>query len=107
MCKMGIIIGPNLSVGRKIKLTIWGNITVLAKCECVRAKLLQSCPALCDPMDCSPLGSSVRGISQARILEWVAIFFSRGSSLPQIRTQVSCIAGRIFTIGTTREAQET
>ena len=42
----------------------------------------QSCPTLCDPMDCSPPGSSVHGTFQARILEWVAISFSRGSSLP-------------------------
>ena len=44
------------------------------------AKPLKSCPTLCDPIDSSPLGSSVPGILQARILEWVAIFFSRGSS---------------------------
>ena len=43
----------------------------------------QSCLTLCDPMDCSPLGSSVHGVSQARILEWVAIFSSRGSSPTQ------------------------
>ena len=43
----------------------------------------QSCPALCDPMDCSPPGSSVRGISQARILEWVAIPYSRGPPQPR------------------------
>ena len=43
---------------------------------CVYAKLLQSCPTLCDPVDCSPPGSSVRGILQARILEWVAMLFS-------------------------------
>ena len=54
--------------------------------------------ALCDPLDCSPPGSSIHGIPQARILEWVAIPFSRGSSLPGDRTQVSCIAGRFFTI---------
>ena len=46
---------------------------------CVRAKLLQSCPTLCDPMDCSPSGSSVHGILLARMLEWVAISFSRES----------------------------
>ena len=51
----------------------------------------QSCPTLCDPMDCSPLGSSVHGISQARILEWVAISFSRGYSQPRDRTHISCI----------------
>ena len=43
----------------------------------------QSCPTLCDPMDCSPQGSSVHGILQARILEWVAISFSRGSPQPR------------------------
>ena len=46
----------------------------------LRTKSLQSCPALCDPMDCSPPGSSVHGILQARILEWVAVPFSRASS---------------------------
>ena len=55
-------------------------------------------------MDCSSPGSSVYGFSQARILEWVAISFSRESSWPRDRTQVSCIAGRVFTIWTTREA---
>ena len=49
-------------------------------------------------MDCSPPGSSVHEILQARILEWVAIPFSRGSSQPRDQTQVSCIAGRFFTI---------
>ena len=73
---------------------------------CVCAYLVaQSCPTLCDPMDCSPPGSSVHGILQARILEWVAISFSRGSSLPRDQTRVSCIAGRFFTNGATREAQ--
>ena len=51
----------------------------------------------CDPADCSPPGSSVHGISQARILEWVAISFSRGSSWPRDQTQVYCIAGSFFT----------
>ena len=60
--------------------------------------VLQTCPTLCDPMDCNPPGSSVHGILQARILEWVAIPFSRGSSRPGDRTWVSCIAGRFFTI---------
>ena len=50
----------------------------------------------CDPMDCSSPGSSVHGILQARMLEWVAIFFSRGSSQPRNQTQVSRIAGRFF-----------
>ena len=66
----------------------------------------QSCPTLCDPMDCSPQGSSVHGILQARILEWVAISFSRGSSRPRDRTQVSRIAGRRFILWVTREARK-
>ena len=49
-------------------------------------------------MDCSPSGSSVHGIPQARILEWIAVPSFRGSSRPRDRTQVSCIAGRLFTI---------
>ena len=57
-----------------------------------------TCLNLFDPMDCNPPGSSVHGILQARILEWVAIPFSRGSSQPRDWTQVSCIAGRFFTV---------
>ena len=58
-----------------------------------------------DPMDCSPPGSSVHGIFQARILEWVAISFSKGSSQPRNQIQVSCIAGRFFLyLWATREA---
>ena len=53
----------------------------------------QLCPTLCNPMDCSQLGSSVHGILQARILEWVAIPVSRESSNPGIELQVSYIAG--------------
>ena len=58
----------------------------------------QSCPTLCDPMNCSPSGSSAHGILQARILEWVAISFFRESSQPRDRTQVFCGAGRFFTV---------
>ena len=53
------------------------------------------------PMDCSPPGSSIHGIFQARILEWVAISFSRRSSWPRDGTRVSCIAGRFFTVWAT------
>ena len=56
--------------------------------------VVHSCLTLCDSMDCSLPGSSVHGTLQVRILEWVAIRFSRGSSQPCDRTQVSCIAGR-------------
>ena len=59
---------------------------IVCACEC--AKLLQSCPTLCDPVSCSPPGSSVRpGILQARILEWLAMPSSRGSSQPRDWTQ--------------------
>ena len=65
----------------------------------------QSCTLqLCDPMDCNLPGSSVHEILQARILEWVAIPFSRRSSRPRDQTQASCIAGRFFMVWVTREA---
>ena len=63
----------------------------------------QSCLTLCNPMDCSLPGSSVHGILQARILEKGAIPFSRGSSTPMKRTQVSCTAGKFFSIWATRK----
>ena len=59
----------------------------------VCAQSLKSCPTLYDPMDCSPPGSSVHGILQAKILEWVAMPFSRGSSRPRDWTHISCIIG--------------
>ena len=62
------------------------------------SEVSQSCPTLCDPMDCSLSGSSIHGILLARVLEWVAISFSRGFSQPRDRTQVSCTAGRRFAI---------
>ena len=68
------------------------------------SEVAQSCPTLCDPMDCSPPGSSVHGIFQARVLEWVAISFSRGSSQPRDWTRVSPTVGRRFTIWATKEA---
>ena len=60
--------------------------------------IAQSCPTLCDHMDCSPPGSSVHGILQARILERVAIPFSRGSYGSRNQTRVSCTASRFFTL---------
>ena len=76
-------------------------ILYLCVCVCVCVCLVaQSCPALCDPMDCSPPGSSAHGILQARILEWVAISFSKGSSQTKDRTRISslsCIAVGFFT----------
>ena len=63
----------------------------------------QSCPTLCHLMDYSPPGSSVHGIIQASILEWVAMPSSKGSSQPKDPTQVSHIAGEFFTVWATRE----
>ena len=71
---------------------------------CMHAKFLQSCSTLCDPMNCSSPGSSVHGIRQARILEWVAMPSSRGSSRPRDQTcisYVSCMASRFFTTSAT------
>ena len=64
----------------------------------VKVLVAQSCPTLCDPMDCSPPGSSVHWILQARTLDWVPIPFSRESSQPRDGTWVHCIAVRFFTI---------
>ena len=69
------------------------------------SEVTQLCPTLCDPMDCNLPGSSIHEIFRARVLEWVAISFSRGSSWPRDQTWVSHIAGRRFTIWPTREAQ--
>ena len=74
----------------------------------VKVKVLAalSCLTLCDPMNCCSPGSSVHGILQPRILEWVAFPFSRGYSQPRDRTQVSYVASGFFTSWTTREAQD-
>ena len=70
----------------------------------VKVLVAQSCPTLCNPMDCSLPSSSAHGILQAKILEWVSISFSRGSSQLRDRTWVCCMAGRFFTIWATKEA---
>ena len=66
------------------------------------SEVAQSCLTLCDPIDCNLPGSSIHGILQARILEWVAVSFSRGFSWPRDRTWVSFIAGRFFSVRATR-----
>ena len=68
------------------------------------SEVFQSCPTLCDPMDCSLPGFSVHEILQARIMEWITISFSRGSSRPRDRTRVSRIGGICFNFWATREA---
>ena len=75
---------------RKSNYLLWSEV-----------KVAQTCPILCDPMDWSPPVSSVHGILQARVMEWVTISFSRGSSPPRDWTLVSCTAGRFFTVWAT------
>ena len=74
----------------------WGHA-----CDCAVISVVSNS---LNPMDCSLPGSSVHGILQARILEWVAISFSRGSSRPRNWTWLSCLAGRFFTNWAAREA---
>ena len=83
-------------------LQVFGLFLPLLKVK-VKVLVAQSCPSLCDPMDCSPPGSSVHGVLQVSILEWAAISFSRGSSQPKNQARVSWTAGRFFTIWATRE----
>ena len=84
----------------KSKLWLYGPLSAKRYIVAwVHIKSLQSCPTLCDPMDCGPPGSSVQGIVQPRILEWVAILSSRGSSWPRDQTcvsWVSCIGKRVL-----------
>ena len=77
------------------------KILNIVPCVCVYVLVTQLCLTLCDPTDYSPLGFSVHGILQARILEWIAIPISRGSSKPRDWTLVSCITSRVFTIWVT------
>ena len=92
-----LIVSVTFEVDYSLIWIIWIHFFV---CE---SEVAQSCLTLWDPMDCSLPGSSVYGIFQARILEWVAISFSRRSSPPRDWTQVSCIVDRRFTIWATRE----
>ena len=83
----------NLWAIREAQFQVYIKVNQLYICMKVKSSL-----TLCNPMDCSPPGSSVHGIFQTRVLEWVAISFSRGSSQPRDRTQVSHTAGRCFTV---------
>ena len=76
--------------------SLQGMTFLSLKINKVKVLVAQSCPTLCNPMDCSPPGFSVHRNLQARILEWVAISSSKGSSRLRDHTQVSCIAGRFF-----------
>ena len=109
---------PHDSTCDIILLIFYGNLQANAGMTTVRGEsgsrilvirvvvgglVAKSCLTLCDPMDCSLPGSSASGILQPRILEWVAISFSRGSFQPMNQTQVSCIVGRFFTNWAMRE----
>ena len=81
--------------------------TYVCVCVCVCVKSLQSCPTLCDPKDCGPPGSSVHGILQARILQWImpssrGIFPTQGSNLHHFTSPA--LAGRFFTTSASWEA---
>ena len=88
----GGICGPMIKFSDKLKMEKSNNG------KGPHAKSFQSCPSLCDPMDCSWPGSSVHGIFQARTPEWVVLPFSRGSSQPRIElsSHVSCIVGWVL-----------
>ena len=97
----------NKSTSDKIHSSLYKFSSISFIRLCLRLYLLytiaQSCPTLCDPMDCSLPDSSVHGIFQARIFEWVATSFSRRSSRTRDWTQVSRIVDRRFTVWATRE----
>ena len=67
--------------GKSVEIHV--HLPCVCVCVCVCVLIAQSFPTICDPLDCSPPGSSIHEIPQARILQWVAIPFSRGSSRPQ------------------------
>ena len=98
-----VLIAVNLYGVNVFKLTYFVYIPCMQESE---SEVTQSCLILCDPMDCSLRGSSVHGNFHARILEWVAISFSKRSSRPRDQTWVSCIADRCFTIWATREVSQ-
>ena len=111
-CKMGYALLYEVSITIKIIHSFLVQIDKYLPCPFLQippaasaaAKSLQSCPTLCDPIDSSLLGSSVHGISQARILEWVAISFSRGSSRWGDTTCISWLGRWILDHWATREA---
>ena len=75
-----------------LRLTVALSFFIYIHCLCVCSSVIHSCQTLYKPMDCSLPGFSVHGISQARILEWVAISFSRASSWPRDQTRFSCFS---------------
>ena len=89
---LSLTFGPTLFLGLGFFICIMNKFVSYSCCLADKSRL-----TLCDPMDCSPPGSSVHENFQARSLEWVAIFSSRGSSSPREGTHISCLAGGFFT----------
>ena len=85
-------------IRKRLRVKIYGYTHTHTHTHTHVVLVSQLCLTLCDTMDSSPPDSSVHGILQARILEWVAISFSKGSSQPRECIQVSSLAGRFFTI---------
>ena len=86
--------GPEKAFCQQLTLKTGAILRYTSHFNCLVA---QSCSTLCNPMDYKPPGSSVHGILQARILEWVAISFSRGSSQPRMKFSSPALAGEFFT----------
>ena len=106
------LVGKNIFSGRVFRVFYledhvickqWEFYFFFSNLKGSESEVAQSCPTLCDPMDCSLPGSSVHGIFQAVILEWIAISFSRGSSQLRDQTRVSGIVDRRFTVWAIRE----
>ena len=97
-CLLSLHLSPESNLYHSMKVLTGYTCSYLFGLYAGLCLVTQSCPTLCDPMDCHLPGSSVCGILQAKILEWVAMPFSRGFSPPSNQTQVSHIAGRFFTI---------
>ena len=88
-----LVLQASRNVLTTVRIIFWSLTTI----SFYESEVTQSCPTLCVPMDCSLPGFSIRGIFQARVLEWIALSFSRRSSWTRDQTQVSCIAGKCFT----------
>ena len=88
-----------------LNVMVYGNESGPSVSLCMCMLVTQLCPTLCNPMDSSLPGSSVRGILQARTLEWIPIPFSKGSFRPRDQTWVSCVTGGFFTVWATRNGE--
>ena len=93
-------VNNNMNNSNNNMVNISNNIFLILK-----VRVAHSCPTPCNPLDCSPPGSSIHDVFQARMVERLAISYFRGSSSPRDQTQVSSIVGRFFTIWATREVE--